>query len=570
MMKRMSNADFHKFLTEFSNAVAQGKYKKMPYDKYRTFRNWHNTSVDIVLDSYTNLNGNIATRIRISPEGPTGYEFYIDDGSFGNFCYDYLKKEEPKVHPDNENKKIQYDIFGNELEYFGYVDKCKKIDNAAKEAWLDYCTEQALKENVCSESSVSSVISNIAADKCSSINYTYPISETQSTTAGISTTATIHTEIKTKVDIVQEEVESLERDIQDIINTLSTKADNATVKDEVYELRRAVDDLHEQLIRMREHSANNIDALESRMTDEEYFTRAELEQMIYELEDRVYTLENSPHIVPADKVAVRGTSSNCYPAKNFKIDVAAWDTPCSDNGKEKENMDTNKMFNFDFGPVDAHIRMSPYGLAIRNAEGKYVSFDKETSSMMDVEIFNFDAQNFLFKMPVPVNQIAPGDIVVHMRKPMFVCSVNANTVFAVDIYNAEAKNIMPVKSPFGFNFVTKVVSLVDMTTANAENPFGNALPFLMMGEGKSFKDIMPFIMATNPAMMQNPMMMYALMGDGGFDKDMLLPMMFAMNPNFMNPVAPVAPTMVAPATEHVCHCHADQAPCGDNTDAVNE
>jgi hypothetical protein len=226
------------------------------------------------------------------------------------------------------------------------------------------------------------------------------------------------------------------------------------------------------------------------------------------------------------------------------------------------------MFNFDFGPVDSHIRMSPYGLAIRNAEGKYVSFDKETGSMMDVEIFNFDAQSFLFKMPVPVNQIAPGDIVVHMRKPMFVCSVNANTVFAVDIYNAEAKNIMPVKSPFGFNFVTKVVSLVDMTSANADNPFGNILPFLMMGEGKSFKDIMPFVMATNPAMMQNPMMMYALMGDGGFDKDMLLPMMFAMNPNFLNPVAPVASTMAAPATEHVCHCHADQAPCGDNTDAA--
>ena len=228
------------------------------------------------------------------------------------------------------------------------------------------------------------------------------------------------------------------------------------------------------------------------------------------------------------------------------------------------------MFNFDFGPVDSHIRMSPYGLAIRNAEGKYVSFDKETSSMMDVEIFNFEAQNFLLKWPVPVNQIAPGDIVVHMRKPMFVCSVNANTVFAVDIYNAEAKNIMPVKSPFGFNFVTKVISLVDMTSANADNPFGNILPFLMMGEGKSFKDIMPFIMATNPAMMQNPMMMYALMGDGGFDKDMLLPMMFAMNPNFMNPMAPVAPAMVAPAAEHICHCHADQAPCSDNTDAITE
>ena len=27
------------------------------------------------------------------------------------------------------------------------------------------------------------------------------------------------------------------------------------------------------------------------------------------------------------------------------------------NRKEKENMDTSKMFNFDFGPVDARIRI---------------------------------------------------------------------------------------------------------------------------------------------------------------------------------------------------------------------
>jgi hypothetical protein len=47
-------------------------------------------------------------------------------------------------------------------------------------------------------------------------------------------------------------------------------------------------------------------------------------------------------------------------------------------------------------------------------------------------------------------------------------------------------------------------------------------------------------------------------------------MMFAMNPNFMNPMVPVAPAMAAPATEHVCHCHADQAPCDDNTNAVAE
>ena len=565
MMKRMSNADFHKFLTEFSDAVAQGKYKKMPYDKYRTFRNWRNTSVDVVLDSYTNLNGNIATRIRISPEGPTGYEFYIDDGSFGNFCYDYLKKEEPKVHPE---EKKQYDIYGNVIEdYYTYQTKCDKIDNAAKEAYLDYCVGKVTGDSL--TASDSCVCNTIDPTKAG-INWYYDSISTSDTTRA--TTATIATpsyvETKTLVDVLQEDVEDLKKLVEGNNYEIATKANLSEVNRDIDALGDSIKEINMRIDECECDLRERIEEARAVAIEESWYTRAELEQLV---DERIKALQDKcmgVHIVPVENLITQSTSSDYYPKKNFNLKADYM--PASDDRKEKENMDTNKMFNFDFGPVDSHIRMSPYGLAIRNAEGKYVSFDKETSSMMDVEIFNFDAQSLLFKMPVPVNQITPGDIVVHMRKPMFVCSVNANTVFAVDIYNAEAKNIMPVKSPFGFNFVTKVVSLVDMTSANADNPFGNILPFLMMGEGKSFKDIMPFVMATNPAMMQNPMMMYALMGDGGFDKDMLLPMMFAMNPNFMNPVAPVAPAMAVPATEHVCNCHVDKAPCGDNTDAVTE
>ena len=148
-MCRLTNAEFHKFLSDFAEEVAKGHYRKMPYDKYRTFRNWHDTSVDVVLDHYTNLNGNRVQRIRISPDGPTGYEFYIDDGSFGNFCYDYLKKkEEPKVHPDE--KKIQYDdIFGN-VTYDGAT--CTK-DETLKQAMYEYYADKALSSSASSETS---------------------------------------------------------------------------------------------------------------------------------------------------------------------------------------------------------------------------------------------------------------------------------------------------------------------------------------------------------------------------------------------------------------------------------
>ena len=565
MMKRMNNADFHKFLTEFSDAVAQGKYKKMPYDKYRELRKIKNSVVDISVNTYVDYHGEQISRIIVSPYGPVGYEFDMHDGSFGNFCYDYLKKEEPKVHPE---EKKQYDIYGNVTDYHNYQTKCDKIDNTAKEAFLDYCVAKATGDSL-TATDTSCVCNTVNADKAG-ISWYDSISTSDTTRCTTATIATpSYVETKTLVDVLQEDVEDLKKLVEGNNCDIATKANLSDVNRDIDALGDAINETNMRIDECEYDLRERIEEARTAAIEESWYTRAELEQMVNE---RIKALEDKfigVHIVPVDNLITQSTSSDCYPVKNFKLNVR--DTPCSDDRKEKENMDTNKMFNFDFGPVDSHIRMSPYGLAIRNAEGKYVSFDKETSSMMDVEIFNFEAQNFLLKWPVPVNQIAPGDIVVHMRKPMFVCSVNANTVFAVDIYNAEAKNIMPVKSPFGFNFVTKVISLVDMTSANADNPFGNILPFLMMGEGKSFKDIMPFIMATNPAMMQNPMMMYALMGEDGFDKNMLLPMMFAMNPNFMNPMAPVAPAMVAPAAEHVCHCHADQAaPCCDNTDAITE
>ena len=57
------------------------------------------------------------------------------------------------------------------------------------------------------------------------------------------------------------------------------------------------------------------------------------------------------------------------------------------NTKEKE--ESMKFGNFDFGPVDTSIRMSLYGLAIKNASGTYVAYDATNKSVMDVDIVNF-------------------------------------------------------------------------------------------------------------------------------------------------------------------------------------
>ena len=210
----------------------------------------------------------------------------------------------------------------------------------------------------------------------------------------------------------------------------------------------------------------------------------------------------------------------------------------NNNKKEEEN---NKMMKFDFGPVDSSVHMSLYGMAIKNASGTYVAYDVKTGSIMDVDIINFEGANkFMYKMPVALSAVQIGDVIVHSKHPMFVSEVDieTNRMVAVDIYDGEEKVIVPTQSPFGFSFITKVVSLINFAnSADASNPFGNMLPFLLMSDSKSTdKDsLLPllFMMNGNTDMAQNPMMLWGLMGNRTNDPMMLALMMggFGAKPN---------------------------------------
>lgn len=200
------------------------------------------------------------------------------------------------------------------------------------------------------------------------------------------------------------------------------------------------------------------------------------------------------------------------------------------DNEEKENK--MKGFNFDFGKItNDSIRMSMYGMAVKNTSGVWTAYDKSTGDLMDVDVFNFDGSNFLFKMPVAIKDIAVGDVVIHARKPMFVISkTEAGDLVAIDPVAGEKKTIMPSKNMFGFNFATKVVSLFDNLmgqTPTSENPFGN-MWMLMLMDGKSdMKDMLVPMMLMNQANGStnafNPMMLM-LMNDGDM-KDLVLPLM---------------------------------------------
>ena len=201
------------------------------------------------------------------------------------------------------------------------------------------------------------------------------------------------------------------------------------------------------------------------------------------------------------------------------------------NEKEKDNM---KGFNFNFGPCTGdNIKISVYGLAIQNINGEWVSYDTKSGQIMNVDLLNFDGRKFMFKMPVAIKDIAKGDIVIHNKVPMFVLDIKDDGVIAVDVRAGEEKKILPTNSPFGFNFVTKVVSMFNAfnSAPTPDAPFGNFLPFMMISEDN---EIDPFVMcmmmqnmnnAQYNNMFSNPMMMYFLMKDGGVDKDFMLPML---------------------------------------------
>lgn len=231
-----------------------------------------------------------------------------------------------------------------------------------------------------------------------------------------------------------------------------------------------------------------------------------------------------------DSLRVNGDSLEKYIEKTVNT--------FNNNKKEEES---NKMMKFDFGPVDSSVHMSLYGMAIKNASGTYVAYDVKTGSIMDVDIINFEGANkFMYKMPVALSAVQVGDVIVHSKHPMFVSEVDieTNRMVAVDIYDGEEKVIVPTQSPFGFSFITKVISLFNFAgTADASNPFGNMLPFLLMSDSKSTdKDnLLPllFMMNGNVDIAQNPMMLWALMGNRTNDPMMLAMMMggFGAKPN---------------------------------------
>ena len=205
----------------------------------------------------------------------------------------------------------------------------------------------------------------------------------------------------------------------------------------------------------------------------------------------------------------------------------------SQKGKNNNMVHLNNIFpNASFGPISSDIAcLSPKGIAIYSGD-RWQAYDKESGNIIDVTPLNFNASNLIYNMPVGIDQIQVGDIIMHAKKPMFVLNIEDNDgkmrLKAIDIINAEEKVICPIKSIFGFDFYTKVICLVDMAggfKADEKNPFGNLAPWLLLSDQKD-NDVLPLLFLSGQGQkmdINNPMFLMALCGN----KDMsnLLPFM---------------------------------------------
>lgn len=199
--------------------------------------------------------------------------------------------------------------------------------------------------------------------------------------------------------------------------------------------------------------------------------------------------------------------------------------------KEEKGEDEMKGLNLEFGNCEKKaIKMSPYGIAVKNGDQSWVAYDKNTGDIIDVDIFNFDCGRYLYRVPVAIADIAVGDVIVHNRYAMFVTEVLENSLKVIDPAAGENKEIILTKNMFGFNFATKIISLFDNfggIAADKENPFGNMLPFLMMedSDNKDFDPMMMCLLMNKGTLdMNNPLMLMALCGN---DNNML-PMLALM------------------------------------------
>lgn len=231
------------------------------------------------------------------------------------------------------------------------------------------------------------------------------------------------------------------------------------------------------------------------------------------------------------------TTSNLEDLKNliYKENSSIINTQ---NKKEKNEMNM-KVFDTQFGKVD-DVAMSIYGATFKTVGtdglARSIAYDPNTQEYIDVPNEMIIAKgSYCYAMPCTADNLHIGEYIRHNGAWARVIDVDdAARIVVEKIATREVATILPVRSIFGYSFYTKLITPFQsgFMTADAEHPFGNILPLLMMGDSK-MDEMLPlmFMMgqgSTAQFDMSNPMMLMMFMGDKtDKDSDMFKMMMMA-------------------------------------------
>lgn len=178
--------------------------------------------------------------------------------------------------------------------------------------------------------------------------------------------------------------------------------------------------------------------------------------------------------------------------------------------------------------METNVRLSPYGIAVENKSGTYVSYNPLKNEIVDVDTFNFDGEQLLYKVPVPISKITIGDVVIHNKIPVIVKEVLEDSLLVIDVYEGELKEIILTRNIFGFNYATKIISLLGNIEANEENPFGDMWMIFAM---KDQENLLPLMLCMNDKMDKN-MLPWLLMSQDNSNNTLLAMMLMNQNGSF--------------------------------------
>ncbi len=219
---------------------------------------------------------------------------------------------------------------------------------------------------------------------------------------------------------------------------------------------------------------------------------------------------------------------------------------------------TRKSFlNFDFGVNDdPNLAITLDGkIAVQRDEGIFASY--QNGELLEVpEDFVIKREGILYNMPATVDQLKPGDVIKDGDLYRVVDKVENGQVKVVNPGAATKASLVTVKNLFGFNFYTRVTSIMgDALTGGATGAAGMNPLMLMVflgdeGKGESKDDFMTLMIMSqmiNPGAQGvgagignlfggNPMMAFMLLGKGekggmgDMLKMMLMGQMFTQQP----------------------------------------